>query len=71
MDKGIGMSRESSGKCLELFYRGTEKAEGNGFGLSLSQKAVKVLGGSLRIISKENKGTCVTVYIPGIKRRNV
>lgn len=64
LDKGIGMDEKTSGKCFQLYYRGTEKSSGIGIGLNLAKKAAGRLNGLIKIVSVEHKGTCVSIILP-------
>ena len=67
-DKGIGIAKDEQKKIFENFYR-TDKSRnknlgGTGLGMSICNKIVKSHQGSIEIISEENVGTKVLVYIP-------
>ncbi|MFQ5587360.1 MAG: nitrogen regulation protein NR(II) [Nitrospiria bacterium] len=61
-DTGCGMSDAVRARCTDLFV--TTKPSGSGIGLSMCKSAIDTAGGTLRIESKENEGTRVTVTIP-------
>ncbi|NAW51090.1 HAMP domain-containing protein [Elizabethkingia argentiflava] len=67
-DNGIGISESDMKKIFTPFYRGVNKtfAEGNGIGLSLTQKIIALHKGTIAILSKENQGTTFTVILPHI-----
>jgi signal transduction histidine kinase len=67
-DKGIGISEDDLQKIFTPFYRGENKkfAEGNGIGLSLTQKIIQLNKGSMSVQSIQGKGTTFTVKLPSI-----
>ncbi len=64
-DTGIGIAKNKIDKIFDRFYRGhpSFKAEytGYGIGLFLVKKATKLLGGEIRVSSKEGKGSCFSL----------
>ena len=67
-DTGIGIPHEQQGRIFERFYRGdksrSDKIKGTGLGLSIVKHSVMHLGGTIRVESEPDKGTCFTVEIP-------
>ena len=65
-DTGIGIPRDELDNIMKPFGRAkhTQHIEGAGIGLSLSNKLVEMMGGSLNIQSKLGEGTTVTVSVP-------
>lgn len=65
-DKGIGISGDDMKNIFTPFYRGENKtfAEGNGIGLSLTQKIIALHKGTIAVKSKEKQGTTFTVELP-------
>lgn len=65
-DTGCGMSLEEQKKVFQAFTRLTsaQGQEGFGLGLSITQKLVELLGGSIRIGSHVGHGTTFHVYLP-------
>ncbi|WP_422123695.1 ATP-binding protein [Planococcus sp. X10-3] len=61
-DNGGGMSPESLNRIFEPFY--TTKENGTGLGLLISQKIIQDHGGSLKLTSREGKGTIAEVLLP-------
>lgn len=67
-DNGIGMSPE----FLECIFKPFERAEdsrmsqvtGTGLGLAITKSIVDMMGGSIRVESRKNKGSRFTVDIP-------
>lgn len=67
-DKGVGISPGELENIFTPFYRGENKkfAEGNGIGLSLTQKIITLHKGTISVFSKEQRGTTFTVELPAI-----
>jgi len=68
IDKGIGMPETYLKHVFEPFYRGsnTHGIHGNGIGLSLVQRIVKLHSGKIFIRSKLNEGTTVELVLPNL-----
>lgn len=62
-DNGIGISEDDMKNIFTPFYRGDNKnfADGNGIGLSLTQKIIALHKGTIAIQSERNQGTIVNV----------
>lgn len=67
-DKGIGIPETYLKHVFEPFYRGsnTTGIPGNGIGLSLVQKIIKLHSGKIFIRSKLNEGTTVELVLPNL-----
>lgn len=65
-DEGIGIPMEKQSKIYDKFYQCDEshKKQGSGLGLSIVNRIVEILNGSISHVSDEGKGTEVTVMIP-------
>lgn len=65
-DTGTGMTEEEQKQAFGAFERLSNAATKDGFGLGLSivQRIVAMLGGTVRLESKKGKGCCFTVEIP-------
>lgn len=65
-DQGIGISAADLESIFIPFYRGENRkhAEGNGIGLSLTQKIVLLHQGGISVSSKSSEGTIFTIEIP-------
>ncbi len=61
-DNGPGIPKQVLEHILEPFY--TTKKDGTGLGLSVSYGIIKDHKGNIRILSKEGKGTEVTIELP-------
>jgi two-component system, OmpR family, sensor histidine kinase ArlS len=64
-DQGIGISEEDLPNIFTPFYRGKNNqfAEGNGIGLSLTQKIILLHQGSIEVQSKPDQGTTFSVEL--------
>ena len=47
-----------------MYFRGSEQSRGNGIGLYLVKKALKLMHGTIRVESEYEVGTTFTVTIP-------
>lgn len=65
-DNGIGMDDDTISHIFEKFYQGdtSHKAEGNGLGLALAARIVKLYGGRIEVDSKPDVGSCFRVLLP-------
>jgi PAS domain S-box-containing protein len=67
-DTGIGISEEDIDKIFQEFRQASEgqsrSFEGTGLGLTITQKFVVLLGGTLKVVSKMGKGSTFTVQLP-------
>ncbi len=63
-DTGTGMPAEIIDKVVQPFFTTKPPEAGSGLGLSMIYGFVQQSGGHLKIISEENKGTTVKVYLP-------
>lgn len=64
-DNGIGISKEDLQNIFTSFYRGKNKifADGNGIGLSLTQKIIQLHKGAINVSSELNLGTTFTIKL--------
>lgn len=63
-DNGVGISKEVRNKVWNMFYVGNEKSTGNGLGLYIAHRAVKVLKGGISFATREGKFTTFKVQLP-------
>lgn len=67
-DEGIGIPKNKRELIFEKFGQVdsalSRQAEGSGIGLSLVQMFVELLGGSISLESKEDKGSTFTILLP-------
>jgi len=61
-DNGVGISLDQQKKIFDLYF--TTKKDGNGLGLSISQKIISQHNGSISVSSKVNNGTTFKIIIP-------
>lgn len=61
-DNGVGISAEQLKKIFDLYF--TTKKDGNGLGLSISQKIIAQHNGSISVTSNVNKGTTFKIILP-------
>jgi PAS domain S-box-containing protein len=61
-DNGVGIPTEQQRKIFDLYF--TTKKDGNGLGLSISQKIISQHNGSITVSSKINKGTTFKIILP-------
>jgi len=63
-DTGRGIRDEIKDKVFNMFYRGTDKADGSGLGLYIAREMVQKMNGALTFTSQAGKGTTFTVSLP-------
>ncbi len=65
-DSGIGMSEETISHIFDKFYQGdkSRSSDGNGLGLALVDRIVKMSNGRLSVTSTLGKGTTVRIVLP-------
>lgn len=61
-DTGMGIPKENLEKIFDPFF--TTWHEGAGLGLSIAYKIIREHGGSIKVESKEGKGSKFTVFLP-------
>lgn len=61
-DTGKGVSESNLKKIFDLYF--TTKKDGNGLGLSITQKIISQHNGSIELSSKENLGTSFKITLP-------
>lgn len=61
-DNGIGISTEQQNKIFDLYF--STKKDGNGLGLSISQKIISQHNGTITVSSKVNNGTTFKIILP-------
>ncbi|TMQ28313.1 MAG: hypothetical protein E6K65_12765 [Nitrospirae bacterium] len=66
-DTGCGMPEADIQKAFEPFFTTKAVGTGTGLGLFLSRETVLAHGGSLLLESETDRGTTVTVTLPGLK----
>ena len=73
-DTGIGIPENETDRIFERFYR-VDKSHskaigGTGLGLSIVKHGVTFLGGTLKMLSEEGKGTEITMTFPKERKSN-
>ena len=65
-DTGVGMDEETQCHIFEKFYCAAPSSgdHGNGLGLSIVQRVVKLCGGQITVFSRPGKGSTFTVTLP-------
>ncbi len=67
-DNGIGMTEQEQANLFDLFYRGEQSrdAEGYGIGMTLVQKIVRMHQGEITVRSMKDEGTTFLVQLPHV-----
>ncbi len=68
-DTGFGMKEEDRERIFEPFFSGFEK--GQGVGLSVVRRMVGDYNGHIDVVSAPEKGTEISIILPGQKRKNM
>ncbi|HEY6901935.1 MAG TPA: two-component regulator propeller domain-containing protein, partial [Puia sp.] len=67
-DTGIGIPAELQGRIFESFFQGDSpghiRNQGTGIGLAITREFVEMHGGTIKVESEPDKGSCFTVLLP-------
>jgi len=63
-DNGIGIAKEYQNDVFNMFFRGTENAEGSGLGLYIVKQTVDKMKGNISLESDYGKGTEIILKVP-------
>lgn len=64
IDNGQGIDSAEIGKVFNMYHRANEQSKGNGLGLYVVKKLVKLLEGEITVESKKKEGSTFTVLLP-------
>ena len=69
LDNGIGIPPEDLPMLFKPFYRGQNKSftSGNGIGLALVDKIIKLHSGTINVDSQIGQGSCFKINLPHIR----
>lgn len=67
-DDGVGMTEEEKKHLFQLFYRGKDhmQVDGYGIGLALTHKIITMHNGNILVHTKQGEGTTFVVDLPHI-----
>jgi PAS domain S-box-containing protein len=63
-DNGIGIDPALQDKIFDLFFRATDQSQGTGLGLFIVKDTIERLRGSIKVRSRQGKGTTFFIRIP-------
>jgi len=64
-DTGCGMDADTQKQIYDKFYQGdtSHSCEGNGLGMALVIRIIRLVGGDISVDSELGKGTTVTIKL--------
>lgn len=65
-DNGQGIEKDVLPKIFNMFFKGTNKSKGAGLGLYIVKETVDKLKGVISVLSEVNRGTAITIILPGV-----
>jgi signal transduction histidine kinase len=65
-DSGCGMDEDVQNQAFEAFFTTKERGKGTGLGLAICQRIVEEHEGKIKIQSRPNRGTTVSIRLPHI-----
>ncbi len=69
-DTGHGISEENLSRIFDPFFTTKDVGKGTGLGLSVSYNIIKQHEGDISLVSSENDGVIITVFLPVISNDN-
>lgn len=70
-DNGRGMNNSTLRHALDVFYTTKEAGKGTGLGMSLCHSIITEHEGRIYVVSTQNVGTAVRIYLPLINEENL
>ena len=68
-DNGHGIDKHKLTRIFDPFFTTKEPGKGTGLGLSIVYGIITSVNGAIEVQSEVEKGTCFTLYIPGIESK--
>jgi len=65
-DNGIGIDKDHLERIFEMFYRANDQKVGSGLGLYIVKESIDKIGGSIKVESEIDIGTCFVIDIPNM-----
>jgi signal transduction histidine kinase len=70
-DNGIGIPKDLISQVFDMFHVATTRSKGYGLGLYIVKKTIEKLKGRIRINSRENEYTRITIIIPNQEQNEI
>ena len=70
-DNGRGIPEENRERVFDPFFTTKERGKGTGLGLAVVHGIIEKHGGIIQFTSEIDKGTCFTVLLPELEKREV
>jgi len=67
-DNGIGIAEKYQSKIFNMFYRANDQNTGSGLGLFIVKETADKLNGKIKLTSKLDRGTIITITLPNLKK---